>query len=520
MILEIAAPTIEFRALAPVLLVLAAACLGVLIEAFAPRVHRYFGQLVLLVTSTLVALGFLIANWRRGLGGPQAMGSIMLDGPTYLSWGALLVFGLIALLVFAERRVSGGVSAFAASAATVPGSPAEAETSAARFEHTEVFPLALFAIGGMMVFVAAQDLLTLFVALEVFSLPLYLLSGMARRRRLLSQEAALKYFLLGALSSAFFLFGVALLFAYSGTFGLTGIAVAVGTPVMGRGLLITGLGLLGIGLMFKIGVVPFHSWTPDVYTGAPTPVTGFMAICTKFAAVVATLRVFYVALGGERWTWQPLLALLAVLTMVVGVVLALTQTDIKRMLAYSSIAHAGFILTAVVGANAGTATAGLSSVGSIIFYLVAYGFATIGAFAVVTMVRNNIGEANAIESWSGLGKKQPVLAGIFAFFLLSFAGIPLTGGFIGKWAVFVSAWRGGYSWLVIVAVLMSLIAAYFYLKVIVVMFFGDEAPGVQAAQASAFTWIPIGVGAFATLVLGLAPGQLLDLASLAGTFLR
>lgn len=516
----LAAPVIEFKELTPVLLVLAAAALGVLVEAFVPRVHRLFAQLVLVVVSTVVALIVLITNWRHGRGGPLAMGSLMLDGPTYFMWGSLLVFGLIAILVFAERQLGGGVTSFAASAATVPGSVAERDAIAAKLEHTEVFPLALFALGGMMIFPASTDLITMFVALEVFSLPLYLMSGMARRRRLLSQEAALKYFLLGALSSAFFLFGVALLYAYSGSFDLAAIATAAQNPPLGRGLLLTGLVLLGIGLLFKVGAVPFHSWTPDVYTGAPTPVTGFMAICTKLAAVGATLRVFYVALGGERWSWQPLLAVIAVATMVVGVVLALTQTDIKRMLAYSSIAHAGFILTAVVGANAGTPTASLTSVGSILFYLAAYGFATIGAFAIVTMVRNNVGEVNSIDGWSGLGRKNPLLAGLFAFFLLSFAGIPLTGGFIGKWAVFVSAWRGGFAWLVVVAVLMSLVAAYFYLRVIVVMFFGAEAPEVVAGEASAFTWIPVGIGALATLVLGLAPGQLLDLASLAGTFLR
>ena len=298
------------------------------------------------------------------------------------------------------------------------------------------------------------------------SLPLYLLSGMARKRRLLSQEAALKYFLLGALSSAFFLFGVALVYGYSGSFQLSAINDSISDPVYGRGLLYTGIVMLAIGLLFKIGAVPFHNWVPDVYVGAPTPVTAFMAICTKLAAVGATVRVFYVAFGAERWSWQPLLATVAVITMALGVVVALTQTDMKRLLAYSSISHAGFILVAVVGATTG-GNGQVNSFGSILFYLIAYGFATIAAFAIVTMVRDSAGEVHAISGWSGLGRKNPLLAGIFALLMLSFAGIPLTGGFIGKWAVFSAAWRGGYSWLVLAAVAFSIVAAYVYLRVIV-----------------------------------------------------
>ena len=511
---------IEWRALAPVLLVLVAAILGILIEAVAPRAHRFFAQVFLTVASIVVAAAFLVANWRAGVGGPLVMGSMMLDGPTYFMWGALLVLGLAAILVFAERQLNGGVSAFAASVATVPGSRAEAEASAARLEHTEVFPLALFALGGMMVFPAASDLITMFVALEVLSLPLYLMCGMARRRRLLSQEAALKYFLLGAFSSAFFLFGVALLYGYAGSFDLKTIADAVQNPTMGRGILVAGMAMLGVGLLFKIGVVPFHNWTPDVYMGAPTPVTGFMAICTKLAAVGATLRVFYVALAGERWTWQPLLAVLIIATMVVGAVWGLTQTDMKRTLAYSSIAHAGFIMTAVVGASTASPTSPLDSVAAAMFYLVVYGLASIGAFAVITMVRNPSGEANAIASWSGLGRKSPLVAGIFALFMLSFTGIPLTGGFIGKWAVFAAAWRGGFDWLVIVAVVLSLVAAVFYLRIIVVMFFGEPADGVMVGKASAFTWLPILASAIGIAVLGVFPGPILDLATAAGTFLR
>ena len=519
-VLEMAAPTLEWRALAPVLLVFAAACVGILLEAVLPRAYRFLAQMTLVFATVVVSIAFLVINWRGQYGGSMAMGSLMLDGPTYFMWGALLVFGTLAFMVFSERQLNGGVTAFAASAASVPGSLEESDATAARYEHTEVFPLGLFALGGMMVFLASADLIVMFVALEVFSLPLYLLSGMARRRRLLSQEAALKYFLLGAFSSGFFLFGIAMLYVFSGSLDLRGIHEAIAANAGSNGLVLVGLAFLAIGLLFKVGVVPFHSWTPDVYMGAPTPVTGFMAIATKLAAVGATMRVFYVALDGERWTWQPLFAVLAVLTMVVGIIGALTQTDIKRLLAYSSIAHAGFILVAIVGATQVVPAGQGTSASAIMFYLAAYGFATVGAFALVTMVRNAAGEENTIAGWSGLAAKNPWVAGLFSLFMLSFAGIPLTGGFIGKWAVFTAAWRGGYWWLVVVAVLASLVAVYFYLRVIVVMFGGTVAKGVYVGNASAWTWIPVVIGAVATVWLGLVPDQVMQLATFAGGFLR
>ena len=286
-----------------------------------------------------------------------ALGAISVDGPALFTWILLLALTLVSVLLFAERSVDGGLSAFAAQAAAVPGSEAEREGTGGRVQHTEVFPLMLFAVGGMLLFAAANDLLTLFVALEVFSLPLYLLCGLARRRRLMSQEAAVKYFLLGAFSSAFLLFGIALLYGYAGTMSLGGISDALATQTGGDAILLAGTGLLAVGLLFKVGAVPFHTWTPDVYQGAPTPVTGFMAACTKVAAFVALLRVFYVALAGPRWDWAPMMWVVAILTMVVGAIVAITQTDVKRMLAYSSIAHAGFLLTAFVGlAQAGAAS--------------------------------------------------------------------------------------------------------------------------------------------------------------------
>ncbi len=522
--MEITAPDLDYRLLLPVLLILAGACIGVLVEALLPRSLRNAVQLVVTFASVVAASIATVANWRTQGEAITAVGSLAIDGPTYFMWTILLVFSAASFLLFAERKVENGASVFAAQAAAVPGTIAEREAVQAKVEHSEVYPLALFALSGMMLFPASSDLITMFVALEILSLPLYLLCGLARRRRLLSQESSLKYFLLGALSSGFFLYGAALLYGYAGSFDLSAIDQAVRLSTQGPGLLLAGVGLTGIGLLFKFGAVPFHSWTPDVYAGAPTPVTGFMAACTKIAAIGALLRVFYVALGADRWDWQPLMAIIAVLTMAVGSVLAITQTDVKRMLAYSSIAHAGFILTAFVGASqasSGSSAGSLTSISSIMFYLVAYGAATIGAFALLTVVRDPTGEATLLSSWVGLSRRSPTAALIFSLFMLSFAGIPLTSGFIGKWAVFAAAWSGGEHWLVVVAVVISVVAAFFYIRVIVLMFFSDPGPGpLHVVRPGWTTQAVVGLGVVATVVFGIFPGPLLDLAQHAGEMLR
>ena len=356
----------------------------------------------------------------------------------------------------------------------------------------------------------------------MLSLPLYLLSAMARRRRLLSHEAGLKYFLMGAFSSGFLLFGIALLYGYSGSFELAAISEAINAGVGANSLLLAGMVLVAMGVLFKIGAVPFHAWTPDVYVGAPTPVTGFMAIATKTAAVAALLRVFYVALGAARWDWQPMFAVIAVATMLVGSVVALMQTDVKRLLAYSSIAHAGFILVGMVGVVTPGEGSVFSSVGAIAFYLLAYGFATLGAFAIVTMVRRAGGEANQLEAWQGIGRTNPVIAGIMTLFLLSFAGIPLTGGFVGKLTVFASAVAGNYTWLVVAAVILSVVAAVIYFRIIVAMYFTEpgEQGAADVAMPSLWTYGVIGVATIATIILGIVPGAVIDLLNGAAQFVR
>ncbi len=527
------APSVEYGLLSPMLIVFGVAVVGVLVEAFLPRRARYGAQVVLAIGGLIAAFVAVIVVGRQlpATGRTAVLQALAIDGPTLLLQGAILLVAVLAVIFIAERRdgrdagtgpgaatatthVAAGLDSFTPQASAVPDSAAEQQAVRAGVRQTELFPLTMLAVGGMLVFPAANDLLTMFVALEVLSLPLYLLCGLARHRRLLSQEAAVKYFLLGAFSSAFFLYGVALLYGATGTLSLPGIAdVLVGGA--GSSMASIGVALLAAGLLFKVGAVPFHSWIPDVYQGAPTPITGFMAAATKVAAFGALLRVVYVALPPLHDQWRPLLWAISILTMVVGTVTAVNQTDVKRMLAYSSIAHVGFILTGVIADN----PAGLSST---MFYLVAYSFSTVGAFAVVGLVRNAHGDEDATMShWAGLGQRYPVVGLLFSMFLLAFAGIPLTSGFVSKFAVFQAAAKGGAVPLVIIGVIASGVAAYFYVRVIVTMFFTEPpADQVQVVMPSFWSKAAIAVCAAVTIALGVFPQPLLDLANQAAQFVR
>jgi NADH-quinone oxidoreductase subunit N len=533
--IDFTAPTVDYAAVSPMLIVFGSALLAVLVEAFAPRGARFGLQVGIALVAVLAGLAAVVRLAvehtqvrTAGLAGPggEVAGAVVVDGVTLFLQGTILVLSALAILTMAERSVE-STGAFTAQASAVPGSPAEEQALRVGLVQSEVFPLLLFSVGGMLLFPASQDLLTMFVALEVLSLPLYLMSGLARRRRLLSQEAALKYFLLGAFSSAFFLFGTAMLYGFSGSVRLTDIALAIvgdstRPAVINReGLLLLGIAMVLIGLLFKVGAAPFHSWTPDVYQGAPTPVTGFMAACTKAAAFGGLLRIAYVALPSARWDWQPVLWGVAILTMVVGSVIAIVQTDVKRMLAYSSIAHAGFLLTGVIAMDK-------EGVRGILFYLLAYGFATIGAFAVVTLVRDAGtdgglgGEATHLAQWAGLGRRHPWIAGTFTLFLLAFAGIPLTSGFMGKYAVFSAAVSGGAWVLALIGVLASAVAAFFYLRVIVLMYFSEPtgtSPAAVVALPGIATTFAVVVAALVTVLLGVVPTQVLDLAGKAAVFL-
>jgi NADH-quinone oxidoreductase subunit N len=508
----IEAPDLSLAALAPLLFIFGAACIGVLVEAFWPRDSRHPVQVTVALVGTVGALvcTLLLSGSRE----VTAAGALAVDGAGLFLQATIAGFGALAILLFAERSLDPARSAFVTSAAVPAGSPRDREMITSTRVQTEIYPLATFAIGGMMLFVASNDLLIMFVALEVLSLPLYLISGMARRRRLLSQEAAVKYFLLGAFASAFFLYGLALVYGATGSVRLSDIreaSVAQGGDI----LLVLGLALLIVGLLFKASVAPFHTWTPDVYQGAPTPVTAFMAACTKVAAFGAILRLLYVGFGTVEWTWRPLIYAVAIASMIVGSVLGLTQTDLKRMLAYSSIAHAGFLLTGVLGLGAGDG----SGLAATMFYLLTYGLTTIGAFAVLTLVRDGDGEATHLSQWAGLASRSPLTAAIMSLFLLALAGIPLTAGFTGKFAVFRAAIEEGAWPLVLVALLTSAVAAFFYLRVIVLMYFSPPvADGPTVGVPGLPTTLVLAITATATLALGIVPGSVLDLADRAAIF--
>lgn len=501
------APHLTYSLLAPILIVLGGALIGVLVEAVIKKGSRAAIQTTIALGTLFLAFVYLLKVHTQ-TSRTAAVASVAIDGVGIFIQGTILILSFIAVLYIADT------DNFAAQASAVPGSDEERVAIQAGKQQTEVFPLTLFAVSGMLLFPIATDLITLFVALEVLSLPLYLMAGLSRRRRLLSQEAALKYFLLGAFSSAFFLFGAAFLYGYSGSITLDGIATAISTNTSNDVFLLIGIAFLSVGLLFKIGAVPFHSWTPDVYQGAPTPITGFMAACTKIAAMGATLRIFYVGFGPAQWQWKPIILTIAILTMVVGGVAAIAQRDVKRMLAFSSIAHAGFLLAAVLALNGD----GLKGA---LFYLATYGFTTLGAFGVITLVRDSSGEVSDLNRWVGLGKKSPLAASVFTLFLLSFAGIPLTSGFIAKFSLFTGAYETGNTVVVVVGVLTSAITAFFYLRVVVMLFFSDpKNSSVSVVIPSIMTRTAIAICAIVTILLGVAPSLLLNTAQSFATFIR
>jgi NADH-quinone oxidoreductase subunit N len=498
-------PELNYALLAPILVLFGAAVLGVLIEAFVPRTSRRISQLVLTFGSLFVALYAVVSNYQEQRVEIGAVNSLAIDGAGTFLQGLIIVVAIVGALLMAENKVDPQGDAFAPRASALPGSDDEVEFTRRGWLQTEIWPIFLFAVTGMVIFPVANDFLTLFVALEVMSLPLYLLTGMARRRRLLSQEAALKYFALGAFSSAFLLYGAALFYGFSGRVDFDGVADALAADSSRSGMVIIATLFVFVGLLFKVGAAPFHQWTPDVYQGAPTPVTAFMGAATKIAAFGALARVAYSALGGISWDFAPVLWAVAGVTMLVGTIVGVVQTDIKRMLAYSSVAHAGFILLGIIAAD----KAGLSA---ILFYLAAYAFTTLGTFGIVMLVRDGTGEVTTLSSWAGLGKRSPLIAGSFAFLLLALAGIPLTSGFTGKFAVFASAYDAGAGPLVLLAVISSMIAAFFYVRVIVVMFFTEpRSEDVSVVLPSTFGQIAIGVSVAVTLILGVLPQPLLDL---------
>lgn len=381
-----------------------------------------------------------------------------------------------------------------------------------RAHRGEYYPLLLFAGTGMTLLASAADLLMVFIAVEILSLALYVMSGFAKRD-LRSQEGAFKYFLLGAFSSAFLLYGIALVYGIAGTTNVAAAGRALAGLQVPAAFAVAAIALLLVGFAFKVALVPFHMWTPDVYQGAPTPVTGFMAAATKAAAFAAFLRVFADGLGPLQWTWVPAVSALAVVTMLGGAVLAVVQDDLKRMLAYSAVAHAGYATVGLLAlSRTGTAAT--------MFYLLAYAIMSLGAFGVLGVLERRQRKAIAVADLRGLGQRSPLLGGMFALFLLSLAGIPGTAGFMAKFAVVRAAVEAGNIGLPVVLVVSSVIAAFFYIRVIVAMFMDDEPAELADVPVPASTGAAAGLSATAAavIVLGILPPAVIDLAERAATF--
>ena len=523
-------PTIEWAGLAPVLIILGAGVLGVLIEAFVPRRGRLQVQAGLSVLAILGSGVAFVLRWAQvlpqdpGTGRVSPSGRVLASGVSedpfgVAAQGIMLVIGLLAVLVMADRTTAGD-GAFAAQAADRPGSAEETESLHHGWTATEVFPLTLFSLAGMMLFPMVNNVIALFVVLELVSLPLYIMAATARHRRLLSQEAALKYFVLGAFASAFLLLGSAFLYGLSGSVSYTAVAGALAAGgVLGMDWLgLAGVALVTVGLLFKTAAAPFHAWSPDVYQGAPTPVTGFMAAGVKATAFLALVRFYYLVGGAFGWEMAPFLWTVAVLTMMVGTVVGVVQGDVKRMLAYSAIAHAGYMLIGIIALNG-------VAISALLLYALAYGAATVGAFGVITLVRvgrdGAVGaEATDLQAFTGLGRRSPWLAGAMTVFLLSFAGVPMTAGFIAKFELFVAGIGGGALWLVIAAVASSAITAFFYMRLVVLMFFREpEDERVVVVGSMGPSGAAITVAVFITVALGVLPQVVLTLLSSAAMLL-
>jgi NADH-quinone oxidoreductase subunit N len=477
-------PEVDWRAIAPELALLGAGILAILWVAFAPRQRG--------VTAVLTLLGLGVAGyltwWNWDLERVAFDGAFAADGITRYARMVLIGVGVIATLMVAHDEAGD------------------------RRTPPEVLPLMLFALTGMTLISGASDLLVAFVALEILSLSLYIMAGATRRKR--AQEAAMKYFLLGAFSSAFLMYGIALVYGATGTTNLRGISAAVGDATTDTTLLLAGAGLLAVGFLFKVAAVPFHMWTPDVYQGSPTSVTAFMAAATKVAAFSVFLRVFVGALGGLAGSWQPVIAVVAAITMLAGAALAVVQTDLKRMLAYSSVNHAGYVLIGLAAAS----SAGISAA---MFYLLAYAFIVMGAFLVVQYAsRAGATERSSIEDYRGFGRRHPVAGGLLALFLFSLAGIPpALSGFWAKYFVFQAGIDAGLTWLVVIGVISSVVAAFFYLRVVVISFLQDPTTPDTELQASPVLGLALGLAGVLTIAIGLAPQVLVTAAEAAGRIL-
>ena len=462
--------TDSILAILPLVILIAWTTLLILVDLFISK-DRKVVTVLLAALGLIVALGFTVAQ--IGQEYVAFNGMAVVDGfSTYLNV-LFLTSGLVAIALAYDylKRMN--------------------------IDHSEYYILMMYSISGMMLMAIAADLIVFFLALELLSIPLYILAGFARPRPD-SEEASLKYFLLGAFAGGFFVYGVALIFGATGTTALGGIVAAINAGAVDMFLLAIGAAFLLIGLGFKVAVVPFHMWTPDVYQGAPSSVTAFMAVGAKAGGFAALIRIFMVAFPGLGIDLTPILWALAVLTLIIGNVVAIAQRNIKRMLAYSSIAHAGYILMALVPyANSDVSD---DAVSAALFYLVAYALTSFGAWAVVIALEKAEGEGLELDDYAGLGRKYPLLAAAMTVFMLSFTGVPPTLGFVGKFYLFSIVVEADMVGLALIGVLTSLVSAYYYLRVVVYMYMREGEPVVRKE-----TWVGLtaAVAAFVVVVFSI-----------------
>lgn len=481
---QIELPTVNIAAILTMLVVFGWATALLLVDVFAiapdnKRVTGYLAIIGLAVAGGVALIVGPVPETIPGAPGVDAVpfsGMLMLDNFALVLTLIFLLVGIISIMLALDYLPRHGI------------------------EQGEFYPLVMVATGSMVLLVQSSDLIMLFLGLELLSLSLYVLTAFAYPRPS-SEEAAMKYLLLGAFAAGFFVYGIALMYGAAHTTNLVEIGRLVLSQVPpNQTLLLIGGGLVLVAFGFKIALVPFHMWTPDVYEGAPTPVTAFMSVGTKGAALAAVLRIVLLALPALAPYWLPILGLLAALTMIVGNVGALVQSNVKRMLAYSSIGHAGYIVLAIMAASdAGTR--------SFLFYLVAYALTNLGAFAVLIALEQRGESAWSLDDFSGLWKRQSNLAIAMAVFMLSLAGVPPTAGFVGKFYVFAAAWESGLGWLVLVGLVTSAIAAFFYLRIIVRMFMQEPVREVSPMLYRGLA-ISIGVAVVGTLLFGLFPAPI------------
>ncbi len=479
----------------PVTLLALGACVLLVVDLFIPRERKS-------ITAWLTAIG---------IGVSLVFSLLSLSGAVEFGSGELAFSDM-----YRADRLTDTINVAALITALLGVMVAYDYLERTRLQRGEYYILLMFSAAGAMLMGAANDLVIVFIALELLSIPLYILSGF-RRPQEASEESAMKYFLLGAFASGFLIYGIALIYGATGTTNLPevwdAVAGVVAEDSAAKFLVMIGAGLVLAGLGFKVAAVPFHMWTPDVYQGAPTPVVAYMSVAAKIGGFAALVRVFgmglstFVLESGAPAAWQDTIWLVAVLTMLLGNVVAIVQSDLKRLLAYSTIAHAGYILIAV--AAAGTAGLEDTAAQAVVIYLIAYAFTNAGAFAVITAMEKDDASNTSLDALRGLASRCPWLAAAMAVFMLSLTGIPLTAGFVGKWFVFKVALQADLVAAAVVGVLTSAVSAYYYLRVVWMMYF-EEGEG-DAATPPALAWA-IGVAAVGTLVLGALPYLLSDMA--------